>query len=233
MFCGDATSATDVSRVLAGAKPTCILTDPPCCSGGFQESGKSSGSVGTTARPKQIANDRLSTRGCQALICVALKRFQCARCLYVFTDWRMWVNLFDIVEASGFGVRSMICWDKGSPGMGRGWRAQHELIMWACKETPPFDKHASGQGNVIAAARTGNEYHTTEKPVALLTTLLTNTPLTTVIADPFLRSGSKLITAEQLDRTVYGLDLDPLYYQVAIDRWEAFTGQQAVKVVGP
>ena len=42
----------------------------------------------------------------------------------------MWVYLFDIFESSTFSVKSMIAWDKGTAGKGRGWRAQHELIMW-------------------------------------------------------------------------------------------------------
>lgn len=50
---------------------------------------------------------------------------------YIFTDWRMWVYLFDIVESSGLGVKNMIVWNKKSPGMGVGWRTQHELVMFA------------------------------------------------------------------------------------------------------
>ena len=57
----------DVDRVLGGTKMDMLLTDPPYCSGGFQESGKAAGSVGTRGT-EMIANDTLSTRGYMALI---------------------------------------------------------------------------------------------------------------------------------------------------------------------
>ena len=45
----------------------------------------------------------------------------------------MWVYLFDLVEAAGFGVKAEIAGDKGTPGMGVGWRSQHELILFGAK----------------------------------------------------------------------------------------------------
>jgi hypothetical protein len=121
LLCGDSTSVRDTVRLLDGASADVCLTDPPYCSGGFQESGRAAGSVGTDAPHKQIANDRLSTRGYQALLKQSISNTG-APFLYAFTDWRMWVWLFDIAESCGYGVRSMIAWDKGTPGMGLGWR---------------------------------------------------------------------------------------------------------------
>lgn len=53
----------------------------------------------------------------------------------------MWVYLFDLVEAAGFGVKSELVWDKGTPGMGVGWRSQHELILFAAG--PPHTSTAT------------------------------------------------------------------------------------------
>jgi hypothetical protein len=50
------------------------------------------------------------------------------------------------------------------------------------------------------------------------------------VIDPFCGTGTTMIAAEQLGRTCYGIDVDPVYCQITIDRWEAFTGQKAVKV---
>ena len=80
---------------------------------------------GQTDAPK-IANDILSTRGYIKLLTAAFEGIT-PLFAYVFTDWRMWIYLYDIIEKSGFGVRSMIVWDKETPGMGVGWRSQHEL----------------------------------------------------------------------------------------------------------
>lgn len=226
LLCGDSTRAEDVARVLGGAVVDGILTDPPYCSGGFQEAGKSAGSVGRDVPHVPIANDRLSTRGFTALLKSAFSNVN-ARYIYAFTDWRMWVHLFDIAESCGFCVRSMVVWDKGTPGMGRGWRCQHELILWGCKETAPFDKHASGQGNVLTVKRTGNEHHTTEKPVVLLATLLVTTPFIESVIDPFAGSGSTLIACEQVGRRCYAIELSPAYVDVCVQRWEKLTGGKA------
>ena len=61
LLCGDGTIKQNVDKLLDGKNIDLILTDPPYCSGGFQESGKSVGSVGTDAKHKIIVNDRLST----------------------------------------------------------------------------------------------------------------------------------------------------------------------------
>ena len=229
VMCGDSTSAEDVARLLGGAAIDLILTDPPYCSGGFQESGKRAGSVGTNRPHKQIANDTLSTRGYVALLRTAFERFA-APYLYCFTDWRMWTVLFDVVESSGLGVRSMIVWDKGTPGMGRGWRAQHELVMWACRKTAPWDKRAASAGNVIPAKRTGNDLHTTQKPAELLERITENTSFALTIADPFAGSGTTLIAAESKGRQCFAMELDPLYCDVIVERWQNYTTREAFRL---
>lgn len=226
VMCGDATKAEDVEKLLDGAHIDAICTDPPYCSGGFQEAGKQGGSVGTVGPQKIIANDQLSTRGYCALLRKAFSNFP-APFLYSFTDWRMWINLFDVVESCGYSIRSMIVWDKGVPGMGRGWRMQHELIMWGCKKTPSFDKHARAQGNVISTKRTGNKEHVTQKPVELMAILLENAPFLQCIADPFLGSGTTLIAAEQLGRRCIGIESSPGYVDVTVQRWQNLTGRKA------
>lgn len=217
LICGDCTDAATIRRLLGEDQIDIICTDPPYCSGGFQEAGKARGSVGTSAQHKAIVNDTLSTRGYTALLKSSFSLLD-ALYLYVFTDWRMWVYLFDIAESSSFGVRSMIVWDKGSPGMGRGWRAQHELVLFGCKQTPPFDKHSSGVGNVIRVDRTGNINHTTEKPVELIEKLLANTPFAQIVADPFSGSGTTLVACERLGRKCRAVELDPKYVAVTLER---------------
>lgn len=148
----------------------------------------------------------------------------------MFTDWRMWVNLFDVVESSGYGVRNMIVWDKGSAGMGQGWRMQHELVMAALtSRAPRFDPRVS-QGNVIQSARTGNPLHPTQKPVDLLEKIIRVSNWAKVIADPFGGSGSTVIAAEQTGVACRAMELTPRFCQVTIDRWEGITNEKAVKL---
>ena len=229
LLCGDGTIKSNVEYLLENKNIDLILTDPPYCSGGFQESGKVVGSVGSTSEKKIIINDRLSTRGYTALLKSVFANIN-PNFIYAFTDWRMWVYLFDIFESSSFNVRSMITWDKGTAGMGRGWRAQHELIMWGCKITPPYDRKYGGAGNVLNVKRSGNKLHTTEKPVELIEKIIKNTPFVKTVADPFIGSGTTLIACEKTNRKCYGMELDPHYCDVIVKRWEEFTGNKAERV---
>jgi DNA modification methylase len=171
----------------------------------------------------------LSSRGYAALIKSILHGWPSGlTCL--FTDWRMWVNLFDATESCGFGVRAMVVWDKGTPGMGVGWRSQHELIMVASRVAQPFDPKKA-QGNVLQCKRTGNVYHPTEKPVDLLARVLEVSDMARTVGEPFTGSGTTLIACERIGgRRCFAMELDPTFAQVTIDRWEAFTGRTAEKV---
>lgn len=228
--CIESGNPDEVARLFDGETPDALVGDPPYCSGGFQEAGKKSGSIGTRGET-MIENDTLSTRGYIALIRSVLNAAQVG-IVYLFTDWRMWVNLFDVVESSGFGVRAMIVWDKGTPGMGRGWRSQHELIMAAMKVSQPFDPHQA-QGNVIQAKRTGNKLHPTEKPVDLVEKILTVTDIAKTIYDPFMGSGTTLIACENLGRRFFGADKDRLWIGVTLNRWATMTGKKPELISGP
>lgn len=230
VVCGSSTNAADMALLLDGAHPEILLTDPPYCSGGFQESGRSTGSIGTKRHDKNgkeiavtIANDTLSTRGYQSLMREVLQNFD-GLVAYIFTDWRMWVYLFDIVESAGLGVKNMIVWNKKSPGMGMGWRAQHELVMFAHRTKPKWDNH-KGYGNVLEATRSGNELHPTQKPVEILEKLLDNTQWAEGVLDTFGGSGTTLIAAESAGVPSYVMEMEPGFVDVIVHRYIKTTGK--------
>lgn len=236
VVCGSSTNAADMGLLLDGAHPEILLTDPPYCSGGFQESGRSSGSIGTKRYDKDgkeiavtIANDTLSTRGYQSLMREVLQNFD-GLVAYIFTDWRMWVYLFDIVETAGLGVKNMLVWNKKSPGMGMGWRTQHELVMFAHRTKPKWDNH-KGYGNVLEATRSGNELHPTQKPVELLEKLLDNTDWAHGVYDPFGGSGTTLAACEAYGQPSYTMELTPAFTDVIVKRYIRITGKQNVRCV--
>ena len=230
VVCGDATSEKDRELLLDGAHPEILLTDPPYCSGGFQESGKVTGSIGTKQADGQggyttptISSDNLSTRGYQVLMKTVLGAID-VKVAYIFTDWRMWVYLFDLVEGSGLGVRNMIVWNKKSPGMGNGWRAQHELVMFAHRTKPKWDNH-KGYGNVLEATRSGNELHPTQKPVEILEKLLDNTQWAEGVLDTFGGSGTTLVAAESVGQASYIMEMEPGFVDVIVRRYIKTTGK--------
>ena len=232
VMCGDATSEKDRAELFDGAAPQILLTDPPYCSGGSKESDKSTGSIGTMRKDgsqPMIANDILSTRGYQKLIAAALSDIPCLFA-YIFTDWRMWVYLFDLAEGAGFGVKSMIVWNKKTPGMGLGWRSQHELLLFGSRGKTHFDGH-KGYGNVIEISRSGNELHPTQKPVELIEQVLDNTDFATDVYDPFAGSGTTLIAAENKGQTAYCMELTPGYTDTIVRRYIRATGGADVKCI--
>ena len=231
VMCGSSTNESDMQKLLNGEQPQILLTDPPYCSGGFQESGRGSGSIGTKrldSNGKQvdvtIANDTLSTRGYQSMMKTILGHFD-GTVAYVFTDWRMWVYLFDIMEASGFGVKNMLVWDKKSPGMGMGWRTQHELVMFAHRTKPKWDNH-KGYGNVLSVSRSGNELHPTQKPVEILEKLLDNTEWAEGGLDTFGGSGTTLIAAETVGQRSFLMEMEPAFVDTIVKRYLKTTGKR-------
>lgn len=230
VVCGDSTDEKARELLLDGNTPEILLTDPPYCSGGFQESGRSAGSIGTKRYDSNgkeikvtIANDTLSTRGYQQLMRSVLKQFT-GTVVYAFTDWRMWLYLYDVMEESGFGVKNMIVWNKKTPGMGMGWRTQHELVMFAHRTKPKWDNH-KGYGNVIEATRSGNELHPTQKPVEILEKLLDNTGWAEGVLDTFGGSGTTLIAAESVGQPSYIMEMEPGFVDVIVRRYIKTTGK--------
>lgn len=230
VVCGDATNEQDRELLLGGARPEILLTDPPYCSGGFQESGRATGSIGSKQSDGKggfttptISSDNLSTRGYQVLMKNVLGATD-IKVAYIFTDWRMWIYLFDLVESSGLGVRNMIVWNKKSPGMGNGWRAQHELIMFAHRTKPKWDNH-KGYSNVLEATRSGNELHPTQKPVEILEQLLDNTQWAEGVLDTFGGSGTTLIAAESVGQQAFLMEMEPAFVDTIVRRYIRTTGK--------
>ena len=190
-----------------------VVTDPPYSSGGFNEAGKSQGSIGTTTKNRRIQGDTLSTRGYEALVRRTLRAAD-AQAAYVFTDWRMWPVTTEAVELAGYRVRGMLVWNKMWPAMGARWKMQHELICWGARVTSEM---GPGHGNVLSFPRSGNESHPTEKPIALMEHLVGNIEGETIL-DPFMGSGTTLVACQRMGRQGTGVELDEEYWRIACER---------------
>ena len=214
-----------------------ILTDPPYSSGGWQEAnklGKSSvGSITAQSSSIPITNDGQSTRGYISMMKQIYNTVK-SKHLFLFGDWKMWPYNVDTVEPMGYVVKNMLVWNKGGLGPGMSFfRPQHELIMWAISSRAEKGK-GSKTGNVFNYTRSGNKYHPSEKPVPLLTNILSALPKPDIktVYDPFLGSGSTLLACEELGLTCYGVESEPKHLATTISRWEQFTNKKAVKING-
>jgi DNA modification methylase len=146
--------------------------------------------------------------------------------------------------ALGLAPLNLIVWAKTNAGMGSLYRSQHELL-------PLFKKGAASHVNNISLgkrgryrtnlwtypgasslgsdARKGLQHHPTVKPTTMLQDALIDlTNRGEIVLDPFLGSGSTLIAAENTGRVCCGIELDPLYVDVIIRRYEAEKGIAAI-----
>jgi len=110
----------------------------------------------------------------------------------------------------------MIVWDKGCAGMGARWKMQHELVAWGTKLT---SKMGAGHGNVITAARSGNEWHPTEKPLSLMQKIVKNAE-PGIVLDPFMGSGTTGVACIAEGRPFVGVEIDPKHFAAACRRIE-------------
>lgn len=160
-----------------------------------------------------------------------------------FMDWRQLGTYMDALEAVGLTQINLCVWDKQTGGMGSLYRSQHELALVYKKGSAPhtnnveLGKHGRYRTNVwshpgMSSFGKGRDealsLHPTVKPVNLLVEAIKDvTHPGDVVLDTFLGSGSTLIAAEKSKRVCRGIELDPLYVDTIIRRFEAFTGLEA------
>jgi len=117
-------------------------------------------------------------------------------------------------------------------GMGKRYRFQHEFIVYLTKEdsTPFYGNNSQSDVWDVAVDRTTE--HNTPKPVELPEKAIINSSeKNNLILDIFLGSGTTLIASEKTNRRCYGMELSPKYVDLIVNRWQDFTGKQAVHAV--
>jgi DNA modification methylase len=225
LLCGDATDAADVARVLDGVVPALLVTDPPY---GVDYDPTWRATAGVNKNRKKlgtVANDDRADWG------DAWAHFPGA-IAYVWHGGLKGAVVQASLERWDFALRAQIIWAKDRMALGRGdYHWQHEPCWYAVRGAAGARTDDRTQTTVweIPARDDDGHTHGTQKPVECMARPMRN-HVATDVYDPFVGSGTTLIAAESLARRCFALDIEPTYVQVAIDRWEAFTGQTAVKV---
>lgn len=201
-----------------------VLTDPPYSSGGRRENTRSlrKSMNRTTEDDDWIRGDAMSTTGFVWLLrsCgVQWRRIlKPGGHVLSFIDWRMWGNLAAALEAADLRQHPLLVWDKMRLGMGAVFRNQHELIVHMSAGNPN-DPQRRDVPNVLRFPSVRDGDHPTEKPDALLQTLLSVvTPPRSVVLDPFAGSGSTLYAARALGHRAIGIEADERYCEVIANR---------------
>jgi len=226
LLCGDSTSATDVARLLDGAVPALMVTDPPYGVEYDPEWRMDAGLTGNTARMGKVMNDD------RADWTEAWKLFP-GDVAYVYHAGVFASTVQQSLERAGFAIRAQIIWAKDRLALSRGdYHWQHEPCWYAVREGGKghrTDDRTQTTLWSIPARDDGGHGHGTQKPVECMERPVRN-HLADLVYEPFAGSGTTVIACERTGRTCMAMELDPGYCDVVVRRWEDFTGRKAERV---
>lgn len=213
-----------------------VITDPPYSSGGRRENSRSlrKSMNRTMTDDDWIAGDAMSTAGFVWTMRAAATRAKASMKrgahFLAFIDWRMYPNLAAALESADLRQHPTLVWDKGTLGMGAIFRNQHEWICHFSWGTPAAPARRDVP-NVIRCAKVLDGDHPTEKPTALMETLVSVvTHPGGVVLDPFAGSGATLLAARNLGRRAIGIELDERWCEAVATR---LAQEQLFPVVTP
>ena len=238
LVCGDATNADDVALALNGVQPHLMVTDPPYGVDYDPDWRNQEPSIGWSRSISigTVVNDKQSD-------------WSPAWSLFpgdVVYAWHpagaMQVNHYNALVAAGFEVRMQIIWAKSHFPVGRGnYHVQHEPCWYAVRKGKTGhwvgDRKQTTLWQIAnySAFQSGNRGpedvrsgHGTQKPVECMRRPIENNSSPgQAVYEPFSGSGTTIIAAEMTGRACHAIEIAPQYVDVAIQRWQNFTGQQA------
>jgi DNA modification methylase len=163
---------------------------------------------------------------------------------FVCMDWRHLGETLDAGEEAYSELKNLVVWAKSNAGQGSFYRSQHELIFVFKNGDGPHQnnielgRYGRSRSNLwsypgVNTFRTGRlddlTVHPTVKPIALVADAMRDCSRRgDIVLDPFMGSGTTILAAERVGRRGYGVEIDPLYVDAAIRRWQDFTKQDAV-----
>jgi DNA modification methylase len=232
LLCGDATEAGSYERLLSGERADMAFTDPPW-----------NVAIGQDSNPRHrqrpgLINDALTPVAFASFLAsfASHLRTRVRGDLYCVLGAAEWPTLDRTLRAAGLHWSATIIWAKDAFVLGRSnYHRRYEPLWYGWPDGSP-SSYVGGraQDDVWEIPRPRrSEEHPTMKPVELVARAIANSSVTRqVVLDPFAGSGTTLIAAEQTARRGYVIELDPRYAQVAIDRWERFSGRSAERLDG-
>jgi DNA modification methylase len=216
LLCGDSTDSEQVAILMNGEKADMVFTDPP-----YALFGNSTGAA--------VADDKMIRPFFLLIGTSIMKATKKFAHFYSCLDWKSWAAVLETYQKAGLTVKNMIVWDKGSGALGLAYRSQHELIMFGlCGNNGISITGTSGveskyqikDTNVWTVKRENKQgMHAALKPQELIQKAVQNSSFADeLVLDLFLGSGSTMVAAQQLKRKCYGMEMEPKYCQVIVDR---------------
>ncbi len=249
LLCGNAQSPVDFETLMTGRQAGMVISDPP-----FNV--RVDGHVGGKGKIKHREFGMASGEMSEAEFTGFLKTTFELMCRHssdgsihtIFMDWRHLGEILAAGNTTYTEFMNLCVWAKHQAGMGSLYRSQHELALIFKNGKSPhqnniqlgrFGRYRTNvwQYPGIQSMRKGEEgdllaLHPTVKPVRMIAdAILDVSKRGDIVLDPFLGSGTTLLAAERVGRICYAMELDPLYVDTAIRRWQMVTGMDAVSSV--
>ncbi len=245
LICGNSREDSVYAALMMGEKANLIITDPPY---NVKIDGHVSGLGHIRHREFAMAAGEMSEVEFTEFLRAAFKRLVAhsadGSIHYVCMDWRHMREILTAGYAEYSELKNVCIWNKTNGGMGTFYRSKHELIfVWKAGTAPHINNFELGQHgrlrtNVwdyagVNTFRADRSYelsmHPTVKPVALIVDAMKDcSRRSDLVLDPFCGSGTILIAAEKVGRVARAIEIDPIYVDVAIKRWELYTGKSAI-----
>ncbi|MDF0578911.1 site-specific DNA-methyltransferase [Bradyrhizobium yuanmingense] len=248
LLCGDACDAASFVDLMDGEQARLVFTDPPY---NVPIDGHVSGLGAVKHREFKMASGEMSSvefAGFLGVVFGNMAQVSVDGAIhFVCMDWR---HMDEVLKAAG-GVyselKNLCVWNKSNGGMGSFYRSKHELVfVYKVGHGPHLNtielgKHGRYRTNVWDYAgansfRSGRdaelEMHPTVKPTALVIDAIKDCSRRgDIVLDPFSGSGTTIMAAQKCRRRAQAIELDPLYVDVAIRRWQSYTGQVATMAI--
>ncbi len=226
LVCGDSTDAATVEAALAGVRPHLMVTDPPY-GVNYDPDWRNRAGLGQTQRTGRVENDhRADWREAWALFPGDVA--------YVWHGALHATTVAESLIACGFDIRAQIIWAKERLVLGRGhYHWQHEPCWYAVRDGGQGhwsgDRKQTTLWSIPSRDQDAETRHGTQKPVACMRRPIENNSSPgQAVYEPFCGSGTTIIAAEMSGRSCHAIELSPAYVDVAVQRWQAFTGEKAV-----
>jgi DNA modification methylase len=239
LLCGDSTDSDQVAKLMNGQKADMVFTDPPY-NIGFEGSmsnkmvnGKKAPADSANQRHDVIKNDKMSEEDFYNFICDVLKeiKINCVGAYYICFGSQTLNQLLQPMVHLDIEYKSIIIWMKNQAIFsGKDFKSRYEPIVYG-RFNDFFNGKRFNEEDIWEFARTQkNDLHPTMKPIPLIENALNYSSTEGMnVLDLFLGSGSTMVASHQLKRKCYGMELDPKYCQVIIDRMQKLDPTLEVK----
>jgi len=223
LLCGDSTDLDEVSKLMNGEKADMVFTDPPY-GVNYQSNMRTK-----TEKFNVLENDNVFIIEWINNLPLFSKGF-----VFVWTSWKVLKQWIEFCEPIG-ELSNLIIWDKGGGGIGdlkKTFLTDFEVALVYHRGSEIKGKRL---GSVWSIGKDGSTkyLHPTQKPIELAAMAIENVSAkNNLVLDLFLGSGSTMVAAHQLKRKCYGMELDPKYCQVIIDRMQKLDSELQIKING-